>query len=829
MKAILFLFLGVAASAFGRAEGKGSGSSILLLDISGSMSERIRGSEKTKIEAVASALDALGRQLEREEPTAPSVRLFAFTTRIELRGEVKPGAGAAVAMARVIEQLGRLVAANRGTALYDSLRAALEEVERGSHVHVISDGIDNSSSAGALENALQIAAVRRVKINFLGLGADVLAPLRDDLKRVGDLGGLVATSETRDLTAALIPPRLIVVEREGVVDVVAVGAATVGSTLTWWLDGQVRAESSEHLRFSAPPGEHCIEVRATLAGNMVLGASRTFAVDPPKPPQARIIALGVGQQPYVAGKRATVMLVPSAAKVEWSSVGASLHGVQGDRATFVLGEGPNTIRARVNWPNGAASDVEAIVCAEASQENLVLQASSAIVGKETTVRALLAGRPIAAEIRLGDARSPTGELRFVPEQQRDYLVTAEFDDEGLHFRAQTKLSAVYPAFSVEIGGPAEVDHGQEVVFTALLDGEDEARSLQWTPKDLMKGDDRIVRFRAENETGEPLVITIGLEVLGSSGRRFKSTRELRVNPRAARPVAALFLPGEVVRVGDAFPLACRSSGAISGRWISVDGGPARPLDEVAEVRFERAGEHRLKLEVAGAGGRASREYNVNVVPALVPPVIVEIDGIPARAYTGEALSLTAKISGDAKRLVWRANGVAIGETGQISFTPPASGWALLEVEARPAAAEHPVARKQITVEVRPKWQKLFYEHPQHTAGGCVALVGLFGLWALINRGPRLRGTLAVRDSERSAFINLSGKSFDLKAALKAHGWDPGSERLSVLVLPGGEVALARDGDTKILPEAQACCLTDCLTATWTNRGKVAPLNSPSFN
>jgi hypothetical protein len=454
---------------------------------------------------------------------------------------------------------------------------------------------------------------------------------------------------------------------------------------------------------------------------------------------------------------------------------------------------------------------------------LSLEATPPLVGKTCEVRSFLGSKPIAAIIRLNKTGSSSGLLNFVPENDQAVTASAEYDDEGLVHRATLTLLPKYPSFSAEIAGPTDIDHGKSMVLTAVVGGEDAPKSFDWkwlVPALGTRAEAHgpSASFPATNESGDPITASVELRIEGGSGRTLVVNKEIRINSRPLRPVAALQLPPGIVRVGDKLPIIDVSSGLIERRTLSVNGFDALPVSQVPFIEFKSTGVHRICLAVAGPGGDDARDYFVEVAPALTTPQILSLV-LPDRIFSGEDTLLAAEVKGDFKAVSFRANGELIGSSSaKVTWRPVKSGSVLLEVLVEPARADHRAARKQVELKVLPKYLRLAYSHPREIVGSVLGLLILGGVLIAATQGPRLRGTLTVREGSHSETFLLKGKRMDLTAMLSKHGFNT-SEKIQMTTVGGGELALIQDGMTKLIPAGHEVSVSTGTTITWNPSGQ----------
>jgi hypothetical protein len=796
---------------------------IVLLDLSGSMAEPLDA--RTKIEAVCSEIGALGRRLEQERE-GPSIMLLGFTVSLETSVKLVPGPGAAAAAQAFCQRAVETVARGKRTALYNALNQALEATVGPVALHVVSDGLDNASGPGALENFLRRASGRGVRIGLLGLGKGSLSSLESEFNRVPPSlrGGVVGVSEVTDLSDNILPPRIVVVHSDHDTNVIAIGGPSRVAGRHWSVDGRTATEGGEHLVITPrlTSGRHEVTLTVTRTGGGSYTVAKMFEVAPPPAPPLAIIGR-VATGSYVAGKRYEFTVEGAeTANVEWiAGAGTQLVESRGGRATYKLTAGRNRIAAQVRFSNGAIASPNLLIEAKEPAEKLQLSVSSPIlIGKSCTVTATLGGKPVTVEFRLGDVRVVGAAFTFQPSGPS--RVHAVHDDDGLLYRSELDLNPAYPEFQLELTGPDAVDHGQTFVVAAVISGDDKPVEIRWAYGDDQRAHGPSATLRASNETGAVRLEEVSVTATTATGRTFSKSRQITVHPRPPAPVPGLAWP-TIIRVGEPAAIVDQSKGLVESRLLTIGEAPARPLAGVAEITFERPGPHALSLEVSGPGGTSIRQYQLQVEPALVAPSVTL--ALPAAVYRGQSVELTVDVRGDYRNVTWRAAGLVLGQ-GQpvVRWTPKSTGEVVVECQVEPAHPDHRPARQAATIRVRPAFLKVPYEHPRATAGALLALLA-FGLVTMASRrAPRLYGSLKVEgtSTDGNSFttqLGLSGKSLDLRAALLGKGVDAGDLK-AVARIVHGRVCLVVDGEIQPIELGYRKAVTPSLAATWISESGV---------
>jgi hypothetical protein len=793
---------------------------IVLLDLSGSMAEPLGDGSgpRTKIQAVSTEVEDLGRVLEREREGS-SLLLVGFTVGLETRVRLVPGPGAAAAAQAFSQRAVETVGRGKRTALYDALNEILNATPGPAALFVVSDGVDNASRPGALDTVLRRAAAQGVLISLLGLGNGSLVNLEKDLARVPTAfrTSVVGVSEVGDLADNILPPRLVVVHEEAKTNLIALGGPARVTTRQWRADGVPLNEASEHVVIPRlTSGRREVTLTVTRAGGGIYAVTKTFDVAPPNPPPTAIIGL-VSTNCYLAGKHYEFTVTGAEeAQVGWiAGAGTQLVESRGERATYKLTAGRNRIAAQVRFPNGAIAYPEILIEAKEPADKLQLSVSSPILlGKPCTVTATLGGKPVTAEFRLGDLRVTGAAFTF--EASGPSRVHAVHDDDGLLYRSELDLNPAYPEFQLELTGPDAVDHGQTFVAAAVITGDDKPVAIRWSYGDDQPAQGPSAKFSGHNETGAARLEQVSVTVTTATGRTFSKSRQITVHPRPPAPVPLLSLP-VLLRVGEPAVIVDQSTGLIESRLLTIGEAPARPLAGVAQIMFERPGSHTLRLEVAGPGGTTTRSYQLQVEPALVAPTVTL--ALPAAFYRGQTVELKAHVKGDQRSITWRRAGVVIGQESLARWTPTSTGEVMIECEVEPVNPDHRPARQAVTVRVRPSFLKVAYEHPRATAGVILALLAVGLVTMASRRAPKLYGTLRLEGTgtDGKSFttqLALIGKSLDLRAALLGKGVDAGDLK-AVARIVHGRVCLVVDGEVQPLELGYMKPVTASLAATWT--------------
>ena len=799
----LLISLMIAANLFGADQNlpmtpSGAANNIILVDVSGSMRQTLASQDITKIQAVFRELNSLALELDREVSGGPSLLLLGFTRTVKIRYELRPGGGAKAIVDAFLSQAAKIVEMNEATALFNVLNDVLDQTPGvGINFTVLSDGVDNASQGNSLARFLQKAALRKARLQILGLGAEIMQPLRKELQSMpAEFASLVSTAETYNGAGALLPPRILVINsaEPGRVQIVGVGAAATGSTLSWKLDDVARSENNESFLADVKPGEHTIELVATLDSGVSLRASRSFKVDSPKAPETVIVSIAGGE--HIAGKRSGFFVSPTGARlVRWSGQGYIED--QKGRGIFILKPGINNIEVDVSWTNGSNSRAAISVFAATSSEILHVEMSEPIVGKPVRVHARLGRKPVNAEISIfPGGMSALGNLDFTPIDSRPYLVMARFDDDGLLYETKTEVHPKFPNFEIKIGAPETVMHGEELVVSAVISGDDLPAEVSWS----YEGSNKIgltASFKATNETGIITRNVVELLVTTTTGRTFRAQKIINLSPRPSRPVASLVLPDEQVRVGERVFFSCGSTGAIHQRTITIDSGAAQLIEKVPFLQFDVAGEHTIQLKVSGPGGDDTRAYRLNISPRLLPPRITRISPFD-RMYSGVPVELSATLEGDWKAVWWSVNGNAIGSSTKVTYTPAVSGTQLVEVFAQPASATHPIAKKAFEVFITPKAFQFIYENPRATVGVTSAIIIISLMLISLRKDHTLSGFIKITHDSKSTEFRLKGKKIDLNKQLSELGFDIGSKLVTIEIVKSGEAVLIQDDIVEIL-------------------------------
>ncbi|MCM2374569.1 PKD domain-containing protein [Aporhodopirellula aestuarii] len=172
---------------------------------------------------------------------------------------------------------------------------------------------------------------------------------------------------------------------------------------------------------------------------------------------------------------------------------------------------------------------------------------------------------------------------------------------------------------------------------------------RWLLPDGSESDEQHVTFVVPKEYGEQIV---GLTVWDKFDQTVTSEAKLNV-PRPGKPVANLLMPKRI-GPGTPFQIVDQSEGVIESSQLFIDGRPVNDGRIVDFVASEQGGRHVVRKVVAGPGGTATFEQEIEV-DAHAKPVAGFTIGT-RRPTLGDSVLITSTAHGPIESMVFHVTG-----------------------------------------------------------------------------------------------------------------------------------------------------------------------------